>query len=290
MMMSKVVLTLLLSQYVRSRVVEDSQTAQCLWWQESTVIEIRQSVAGNAETPGDTEFQAFSAAMKTWTNQLDKCASISLREGPRTETRNVGFFMGQTNENVVVYRLRRCTDFVSASDVCHKSDAGEQLDCGSKYDCWDHQRQALAVTTTSFNPDSGRIIDSDIEFNTPSFIFTTVDSPPCVNAMFSTSCVASDVQNTSTHELGHLLGLAHSFDSASTMVESASPGELSKRVLDSDSAQFVCDVYPVGQPSKACNPGSGSKLTNAVGSSCQAIPGGLLAVAAMWLFGRRRRP
>ena len=66
----------------------------------------------------------------------------------------------------------------------------------------------------------------------------------------------------------------------------AVPGELNKRVLDADSKQFVCDVYPPGKASRACllKPFDG-KLGKAQG--CSSVGGELILLAL--LLSRRRR-
>ncbi|HEY1088101.1 MAG TPA: myxosortase-dependent metalloprotease, MXAN_2677/MXAN_2678 family [Archangium sp.] len=286
-MMLKVAMTILLSQYVRSRIDDSVAGSQCLWWPENTVIELRQSVDGNPETPGDAEFTAFSASVATWATQLNSCSSLRLQEGARTQTRKIGFFDGGSNENVALFRLRKCANVVPRTDGCWTDD-----DCGNQYDCWQHQDGAIAITTTSFNPDTGRILDSDIEYNTPSFIFSTVDTPPCPPGLANTNCVATDVQNTTTHELGHLLGLSHSPSSSSTMSFRASAGELSKRTLDADTARFVCDVYPAGAAAKTCVVNTVSselgKSLGPGGCGCSEAPGLLAAFGAL-AFGLRKR-
>jgi uncharacterized protein (TIGR03382 family) len=92
-----------------------------------------------------------------------------------------------------------------------------------------------------------------------------------------------------THEFGHFLGLAHSPDPASTMYLSEPLGETSKRVLDSGSKQFVCDVYPSGQASKDCTssdtPSSGSSSGCSSAGPIPWWPGVLLVLLA---FARRR--
>lgn len=284
-MMLKVMLTLVLSQYARSRVDDKDPNSQCLWWPENQTIELRQSVDGNPENAGDAEFQAFSAALGTWQTQLTSCASLTLRDGARSQSRKTGYFPSGGNENIAVFRLRGCAGVVPASDPC----LGEADDCGNQYDCWQHAPDAIAITTTSFKSDTGRIIDSDIEFNSPAFIFTTVDSPVCPRGNYSTSCVATDVQNTTTHELGHLLGLAHSGTAASTMAKAANPGELSKRLLDTGTAKYVCDVYPRGKPSKSCVLPPVSADLGKAPRGCQVAPGALVVMAAALGLRRRRQ-
>ena len=133
-MMLKVVVALALSQAVRSKVDDRDPNSQCLWWPENTAIQLRLSADGNPETPSDTEFTAIVKAMQTWQNQLETCSSLSLTEGPRTQTRKIGFYDGETNENVAVFRLKRCSDVVPMNDPCK----GEADNCGSQYDCWQH--------------------------------------------------------------------------------------------------------------------------------------------------------
>jgi uncharacterized protein (TIGR03382 family) len=280
---AKVALTLLLSQYVRSRVSDTDPNSQCLWWIENTAINFSQSVNGNPDN-GGPEFAAISKAISTWQTQLQSCSSLSLIEGARTQTRKVGYFDGETNENIAVFRVQKCsTTVVPPGDACH----GKADNCGNNYDCWQHQSQAIAITTTSYNPDTGRIIDSDIEYNAPSFLFTTIDSPPCPSGNYSLNCVTTDIQNTTTHELGHLLGLAHISNAASTMNPNATAGEISKRVLDPGTADFVCKAYPKGQPSKTCliKPVP-LVLGKAIG--CSSVPA-LFPVLALVALLRRRR-
>ena len=280
-MILKVALTIALSQAVRSKVDDRDPLSACLWWPENTQLQLKFSADGNPVTPGDTEFIAIAAAMNTWQTQMNRCSSLTLSQGAHTGTRKVGFFEKETNENIAVFRLRRCSDVVPQGTTC-----GD--DCGNQFDCWQHQEAAIAITTTSYNPTTGRILDSDIEFNAPTFTFSTVDSPVCPGGSVSTSCVAIDLQNTTTHELGHLLGLGHSPSTSSTMSFRANQGELSKRVLDADTAQFVCDVYPRGRPSQACSVKPVSKQLGAAVKGCTAAPGGVLIAIAVLLLRRRR--
>jgi|APLak6261679142_1056127.scaffolds.fasta_scaffold00039_71 hypothetical protein len=285
-MIVKVALTILLSQYVRSRVNDADTTSQCLWWHENTTIELHQSNDGNPENPADAEFTAISKAITTWQTQLAACSSLNLVDSTRTATRKVGYFeKDEVNENITVFRLKKCSDVAPPSDACH----GTADNCGNQFDCWQHQEAAIAITTTSYNPTTGRILDSDIEYNVPSFLFTTVDSPPCLSGNTNLNCVATDIQNTTTHELGHLLGLAHISNATSTMNPRANAGETSKRVLDVGTADFACKVYPKGAPAKTCVL---KPVPTTLGKSlggCSSAPGllGLFGVLALLRRGRR---
>ncbi|MFT3708713.1 MAG: matrixin family metalloprotease [Archangium sp.] len=283
-MMLHVVAAVVLSQYVRSRVDDKDPASQCLWWIENTRIELRQNADGNPDNPGNAEFDAVARSIATWQTKLDACSSLSLVEGAHTTTRKVGYFENETNENVLVFRTRKCADVVPANDGCRKPDVDN---CGNQYDCWQHSDAAIAITTTSYNPTTGRILDSDVEYNNPNFLFTTVDFPPCVSPNFNQSCVATDIENTTTHELGHLLGLAHSPETGSTMYLRANPGETSKRTLDANTAKFVCDVYPKGGATKTCFI---SPVDPVLGKAtgCSATNWGFAALGALLLRRRRR--
>jgi hypothetical protein len=268
------------SQYNRSRVALNDSASQCLWWPEKTQIVFHQNAQGNADTPGETEFLAVAAAISTWSSASNSCASLSVAEGNRTSSRFVGYDEKKPNENTVVFRQRKCTELVATTDPCWKDE-----NCGNTYDCWQHVAGAIALTTTSYNTETGRVLDSDIELNATSFFFSTVESPPCIAGAPSVQCVAADVQNTMTHELGHSLGLSHVNVPGSTMAPSAPTGELSKRLLDADSKRFLCDVYPKGLPSRTCLL---KKAPLEVGKSlgCQASPVTLAVLCGLW---RRKR-
>ncbi|MFY0574771.1 myxosortase-dependent metalloprotease, MXAN_2677/MXAN_2678 family [Cystobacter fuscus] len=155
----------------------------------------------------------------------------------------------EENHNLVLFRSRRCQEVVPATDACW----AEQT-CGNLRDCWDSTGSTIALTLTTYDERSGIIYDSDIELNASGFVFTTVSSPPCAQPIGSKTpnCVATDVQNTMTHELGHLIGLDHTWLSSSVMYPQAPSGEVSKRVIDSGSRDFVCRTYPKGLPSQSC--------------------------------------
>ncbi len=267
---------------------DDSSKSHCLYWKADTLIEWRLNANGNPETPGETEHDALAKAFATWQAQFDACGSLRFKEGPRTATALEGFFRDGNDENVVMFRQDVCkAPKVPTNDPCLKDGS-----CGNKYDCWDYTSAALAITTTSFEPASGKILDADIEFNTPNFTFTTVDAPPCVG-VFNFSCVASDIQNTATHEIGHMIGLSHSGAMSSTMFASASPGELNKRTLDDGSKNFVCLNYPKGKASLDCRIFPVSSTLGNVGAGCSSTEGtpgvgfSILALASLLLLRKR---
>jgi hypothetical protein len=235
--------------YVRTRVDSADLRSHCLYWEDPDVT-FRQHPRGNADTPGENEFGAFKRAMETWSNAAAPCSSLVLRDGPRTNETHLAIGWvedSDDNENLLIYRPRDCDDVVQRSDSCWKD-----FTCQNKHDCWDQSDKTIAVTTTTFHEVAGRIFDADIEGNEAHFLFTTVDAPECVAPAFDVSCVATDIQNTMTHELGHAIGLDHAPQSFSTMAATANPGETSKRQLDSATKEFICEAYPANAPSQDC--------------------------------------
>ena len=77
------------------------------------------------------------------------------------------------------------------------------------------------------------IMDADIDLNLVDFEWSTSGESGRV-----------DLQNALTHELGHILGFAHSDAQEATMFASAIPGETEKRDLYEDDIQGVREVYP----------------------------------------------
>ena len=267
--------------YVRTK-TDDG--AHCLRWPVNAgargTIHFVQSSTGDPGL-GNGVFDAVSRSAQTWESQLQACGNLDLAEtGQHSASRFVGYTQSGQNENLVLFRLQLCSAVVPPGDSCVA--AGN---CGNAHDCWDHGSTVVALTTSSYIVSTGELLDADVEMNAASATPTIVDSPPCSPGAISTSCVANDVQNAVTHEIGHFLGLAHSPDPSSTMYTSEPLGETSKRVLDTGSKQFVCDVYPAGQVSKDCAPSSSSSGCSSAGDPGALGPGILLLLLA--LAGRR---
>jgi MYXO-CTERM domain-containing protein len=209
---------------------------------------------------------------------------------------------GTEDSNVVTFRETSCRDAVPPNDPCLADGS-----CINLYRCWDHGDLTIALTTTTYSIRTGIIYDADIELNAAphldgtTFLFTTVDQPPCPIDMQTPNCVATDVQNTITHEFGHAMGFDHTLYPGSTMNPTAPIGETSKRIIDLGTAQGFCNVYPKGLPPLSCDEtGSlqrmiiadnrGTPGLQAIGcSSAGGLPFALLALLSPWLL-RRRKP
>ena len=281
---------LLLGQTVPYERTKTDDGSHCLRWPVGSGA--RGSVTFVQSTLGDPAlgagvFDAISRSAQTWQAQLQTCGDMDLVEGARSASRFVGYHQSGQNENLVLFRTALCSAVTPPGDGCVAAGT-----CGNTYDCWDHGGTVVALTTSSYIVSTGELVDADVEMNAASANPTLVDSPPCSPGSISTSCVANDVQNAATHEMGHFLGLAHSPDPSSTMYASEPLGETSKRVLDSGSKQFVCDVYPSGQPSQDCSSSGGGGGGSSSSGGCSsagdpAVLGPGVLVLLLALAGRR---
>ncbi|MCE9666883.1 matrixin family metalloprotease [Myxococcus stipitatus] len=269
----------------------------CLMWPGRDYI-YHLDADGSSRTPGDTEVAAIEAAFDSWRALSRECSDYRFIRG---EDWSLPVMVGYDKEhrydnyNVITFRERSCEDVVAGTDPCWREET-----CGNQYDCWEHGAGTIGLTTSTFSYNDGRVLDSDIELNAavsesyPGFLFTTVDSPPCVGTQ-ATNCVATDLQNTMTHEIGHVVGLDHVLDPGSTMQPTAPQGETSKRIIDPGSARGFCSTYPRHLPPNQCVMLANTGMVlqaDGRGTGCATAPG-LLTVAAglsalSLLRGRRR--
>lgn len=123
-------------------------------------------------------------------------------------------------------------------------------------DAWPYpQSNTIALTTVTFNLDTGEIRDADMELNTADVHFTTGDT----NVTF-------DLLSILTHETGHFLGLAHSQVVGATMEANYPPMSLDLRSLDPDDVAGICAVYPAGTVPDTCD----STPKNGLGDACKS--------------------
>lgn len=148
---------------------------------------------------------------------------VSFMPGSDTDQATVGYnyLEPDNNKNVVIFR-----------------------DSSWRYPLSGPPADIIAMTTLTYNVITGDILDADIEFNTATFEFTTDDD-----------AVVYDVQNTAAHEVGHMLGFAHTLDTNATMYSSANVGETSKRMLSCDDAAILWYRYPAGAEAQSCELG-----------------------------------
>jgi hypothetical protein len=102
---------------------------------------------------------------------------------------------------------------------------------------WPHDPIAIGVTTVTFDPESGRLHDADIEVN---LVTAVLDD--------------TDVRYVVTHEAGHFLGLDHSaLEEAIMFARSALIDEGAPLALNPDDQNAICLAYPTARPVGLCD-------------------------------------
>jgi MYXO-CTERM domain-containing protein len=287
-----------------------------LHW-ESSCIDVTIDAAGTTAIPGDGEFPIIDAAIATWNDATSSCSSLEVMSLGR-KALEVG------NDGVNLIKMRDTTwgrpavgndparmympqaagiTVATYVDVCKDKDTG-----GCKASCMDPSGRCS--TTSSHD---GAILDADIEINGVNFdigVDGQSSGPPGL-------CIA-ELQNTLTHELGHLHGLEHTclapgdpnrVDNAgnpvpdcstalanrtlpmnmrileATMYNFQNCGETSKETLSDDDIQSMCAIYPASAPLTCAAPDGG--CCSAVGDSNPE--GALLMSGAVAVLMRRRR-
>jgi len=269
--------------YNRSHVpTTDGTVGPALFWCTRSIpfITNEKGSAGQVTSSIDAVRLSFEA----WTHST--CNDLQFVNQGTTSRTDVGFDQAQNatdNINLVVWRDVTCASAAPASDSCLTAGG-----CNNKYDCWEDATTSIALTTTTFDKKTGEIYDADMELNGASFIFTTVDSPPCATQPARPpplpGCVATDIRNTVTHESGHVFGLDHNFtDPSVTMYPSASLGDTNKRTPHADDIAGLCDIYPLGQTTQGC------QQKNGCGCGAPGAPLAGLAVLILAAWGLRRR-
>jgi hypothetical protein len=94
----------------------------------------------------------------------------------------------------------------------------------------------LALTSLTFNADTGAIYDADVEINAFGMELTTDDE-----------VVVDDLLSIATHEVGHFFGLDHTLVAEATMSVDYQTGDTSLRTLEADDVLAMCALFPVGR-------------------------------------------
>lgn len=269
--------------FVRSR---DANTNVCLFWTTRDIPWHLNEKADAADATFEEVEQAILRSFATW--QSVSCSDLSFSYEGRTPVTAIGFRQGAGNNlNLLIFRTRLCRDVVPDDDACWQTPGA----CANTFDCWSHPSGVIALTTTNYNTANGVILDSDIEFNSAGMHFTTRNGPPC-QRQSDQNCVAFDVENTATHEIGHLIGLDHSPDREATMFAQAELGEASKRNLAQDDIDAICHVYPENEAPRTCTP-SGKILVTPTGrgddGNCNQAGTASIAGALVLLLGMSHR-
>lgn len=155
-----------------------------------------------------------------------------------------------------------------------------------------YSSDAFALTEVWFNVNNGEILGADMELNDGRGPYGVCpDESGC-----STGSLTTDLRNVVTHEVGHVVGLAHSEDANATMFFSADPGDVDKRTLAADDIAGFCDIYGLTMEEREAREQERMAAASSSGG-CSAGPDGQDSTTAPWWlaglafvrFCRRRR-
>ena len=268
-----------------------------LYW-ESGCILVAEDKDGTKEIQGDMEFAIIDASIATW-NDATVTPSCSYMDVMSTGVTATTTEVGHDGINLIKFR---------DSSWCRPAVHGDPARC--------YPESAAGLTTAVFVDDGGArdgaIVDADIEINGKNFAIS-VDHVSLAPMIMGQPYCRAELQNTLTHELGHLHGLEHTcladgdpprIDDHgnpvpacnatndpkivdATMYNFQDCDETKKEVLSPDDIAAVCTIYPAANDPKECTP-----ARDAAGC-CEAGPGGpplLLSLAvAAGIFRRRRK-
>lgn len=132
---------------------------------------------------------------------------------------------------------------------------------------WPYEGSAntLALTTVTYNLDTGEIYDADMELNSADNHFTTGDTG-----------VDFDLLSIVTHEAGHFLGLAHTPEVSATMYPTYAQHTTNLRELSADDIAGICAIYPPGTVPSTCEstPRHGFSVECAAAQGTSALAAG----------------
>lgn len=263
---------LLTSVSARAFVREETDKTQlCLYWGTRQVpFTINEGGTREAGCTADQAIAAVRAGFSAWpaatkSGATVPCTDFQFSYQGTTSRIDTGYTQGASNNiNLVVWRQGICTQDIT--DPCHNNNT-----CGNTKNCWDHGTAGtIALTTTTYVVGTGEIKDADMEFfdwdgrnsgaaimtaNQNGWYFTCFgqSTPVCQN-WGDSGCTYIDLQNTATHEAGHIVGLDHEpvNEAVATMNATAYPGELTKRILADDDVNGICTIYPKGGATSVC--------------------------------------
>ncbi|GAB4564262.1 MAG: hypothetical protein Tsb0020_14260 [Haliangiales bacterium] len=226
-----------------------TKMGRALYW-SSRCVYLTYDSAGTSHLPGEQEFDVMDQVLEHWQSSVASCSDVEfIFEEPRA------LEVGYDGVNLIKIRDERWCRPATADDpeVCHST-------------------QAAGITTLTFidndqRNDYGRILDADVELNAAVQFAISVDGQ---SEGPDDRCL-SDLANTLTHEIGHLLGLDHTcrfpgdpvniddrgqavpFCSSvsdqelldATMHPSQECGETKKATLSDDDINAMCAIYPL---------------------------------------------
>lgn len=261
-----------------------------LFWKSGCVL-VTVDAAGTNQVNGDAEFDAVDSSIAEWNDNVASCSFMQLVQTARANTE-----VGRDNKNVIKFR---------DTTWCRPAIKDDPARCYSP--------SAAGITTAVFVDDGdsdrdGEIVDADIELNGADFAISDMGQSTVTN-----SC-KSEISNTLTHELGHMLGLEHPCLAAgdpprtdgdgkavpacnstsdpaiteATMYNFQDCGETKKASLSQDEIDAICTIYPVAEDPGVCEAVGGKD--GCCSNSASPHPSSLLLLGLLGLLARKKSP
>jgi len=199
--------------WVRSTSNPETGEGVPLVW-DTNCVTMHFNEAGSADIADASDLEALKASLETWSSV--EHSSVVIQYAGKTNLEETGYHKENPPINMVIFREKK----------------------------WPYTDRPVAYTAVTYHPGSGRIYDADIELNEEDFVFTTNPKKEPYKV---------DIQNTLTHEVGHVLGLDHPDDESATMFAHADAGETKKRTLEFDDIEGISAIYPKGS-GQTCAP------------------------------------
>jgi MYXO-CTERM domain-containing protein len=267
-----------------------------LHWDSGCVF-ISPDSAGTTDIDGDQEQDILQGVLDHWEASTDSCGYLTFeRDAPAPMEVRLD------HKNTVKYRENKwCIPAMNgAPEECHAASSAGLT--------------TVFYVNTPGQPGDGAIRDADIEINAVNFAVGVCSAPGvCVT---NGQGPVSDLANTLTHEVGHLIGLDHSCWSGdgiqptdgtgapaprcdpsnsqtivdATMYPSQGDGEIKKATLEQDDIDGFCQAYPKADDPGTCERSSTGSGGCSVGGAEAGGDGLVLALVGLALaFGQRRR-
>jgi hypothetical protein len=243
-------------EFVRSR---SGETGALLRWEKSCVF-LTPDAAGSSDIAGDGELAIIQAVADHWMGATQSCSYLNFIIDTPAPAETIF-----DKQNVIKFREDRWGRPASGNDP---------------EECY--SAQAAALTTVFYvnaagSPNDGLIRDADVEINAVDYAVAACSAPGVCETSGQGS--VSDLANTLTHELGHLVGLDHTcWDQPgvpptddqglpvpscgvgvlppeitdATMYNYQDPGEVKKATVEQDDVDGWCAVYPAANDPGTC--------------------------------------
>lgn len=262
-----------------------TKAGHSLYW-ESGCIFVTPDAAGTTALPPGATLPVVDASIATWNTDTNttSCSYMKVvNQGPKAVE------VGKDEVNVIKFR---------DTMWCRPAVGNDPMRC--------YPDAAAGITTATYVDDGsssrdGAIVDADIEINGVNFAISLN------NQTLSPAGCHAELQNTLTHELGHLHGLEHTCLAPSdpprvdnqgrpvpqcslttdpaiinaTMYNYQDCGETKKEQLSADDTGAICAIYPTSKDPNSCAP------VTAAGGCCDA--GGQPGAALLGLVAFRRK-